>query len=159
MRRWPRVEKVKLECGSPPGQLLADSGYFSLQNLQWLEQEEIDAYLPDSNMGREMNLGKKCRGRARRALHRRMRQKRRSPHLRQAYAQPTAIVELGFGVLEEQRGTRQFRTSGIEEVTIEFTLANLAYNLTRMYSETAQDQTATSISRCRISLPSSHADS
>jgi hypothetical protein len=62
----PMVEKVKLECGFPPGQLLADSGYFSLENLQWLEQEKIDAYLPDSNMAREMNLGKKCRGRARR---------------------------------------------------------------------------------------------
>ena len=48
------MEKVKLECGSPPGQVLVDSGYFSLQNLQWLEQQNIDAYLPDSNMAREM---------------------------------------------------------------------------------------------------------
>ena len=56
------VEKVKLECGSPPGQLLADSGYFYLENLEWLEKENIDAYLPDSNMAREMNLGRKLGG-------------------------------------------------------------------------------------------------
>ena len=148
----PMVEKVKLECGSPPGQLLADSGYFSLENLQWLEQEKIDAYLPDSNMAREMNLGKKCRGRARRPVHRRMRQKLRSPQGRQAYAQRKAIVELGFGVLKEQRGMRQFRTRGKEKVAIEFTLANLAYNLTRMYSAIAQDETATSVSLCPVFL-------
>jgi hypothetical protein len=71
----PMVEKVKLECGSAPGQVLADSGYFSLENLEWLEQKKLDAYLSDSNMAREMNLGKKCRGPARRAVHRRMRQK------------------------------------------------------------------------------------
>src|ERR1700735_3368311 len=83
-------------------------GYSSLENLEWLEQRKLDAYLPDSNMAREMNLGKKCRGPARRAVHRRMRQKLRSPQGRQAYAQRKAIVELGFGVLKEQRGMRQF---------------------------------------------------
>ena len=97
----PMVEKVKLECGSPPGQVLVDSGYFSLQNLQWLEQQNISAYLPDSNMARAMNLGKKCQGRARKAVHRRMRQKLRSPQGRQAYAQRKAIVELGFVVFNE----------------------------------------------------------
>ena len=123
-----------------------------MENLEWLEQEKIDACLPDSNMAREMNLGKKCRGRARRAVHRRMRQKLRSPQGRQAYAQRKAIVELGFGVLKEQRGMRQFRTRGKEKVAIEFTLANLAYNLTRMYSVTTQNAKATSISLCRILL-------
>ena len=129
----PMVEKVKLECGSPPGEVLADSGYFSLKNLEWLEEQKIDACLPDSNMARAMNLGKRCRGRARRAAHRRMRQKLRSSSGRQAYAQRKTIVEPGFGVLKEQRGMRQFRTRGKEKVAIEFTLANIAYNLTRMY--------------------------
>jgi Transposase DDE domain len=36
-------------------------------------------------------------------------------------------------VLKEQRGLRQFRTRGKEKVANEFTLANTAYNLTRMY--------------------------
>jgi Transposase DDE domain len=116
MRRWhPWWRRSNWSAGSPPGQVLADSGYFSLENLEWLEQKEIDAYLPYSNMAPEMNLGKKCRGRARRAVHRRMRQKLRSPQGRQGYAQHKAIVELGFGVLKEQRGMRQFRTRGKEK--------------------------------------------
>ena len=130
----PMVEQIKLECGSPPEEVLADSGYFSINNLEWLEQQEINACLPDSNMARSLNLGKRCKGRARAAAHRRMRQKLRSSSGRQAYAQRKTLVEPGFGVLKEQRGMRQFRTRGKEKVANEFTLANIAYNLTRMYS-------------------------
>jgi transposase len=130
----PMVDKVKAECGSLPDQVLADSGYFSLENLNWLEEQKIDGYLPDSNMARALNLGKRCKGRARAAAHKRMRQKLRSSLGRQAYGQRKTIVEPGFGVLKEQRGMRQFRTRGKEKVAIEFTLANIAYNLTRMYS-------------------------
>ena len=129
----PMVEQVKLECGSPPEEVLADSGYFSVKNLEWLEQQKINACLPDSNMARALNLGKRCKGRARAATHRRMRQKLRSSSGRQAYAQRKTMVEPGFGVLKEQRGLRQFRTRGEEKVANEFTLANTAYNLTRMY--------------------------
>jgi transposase len=130
----PMVEQVKLECGSPPEEVLADSGYFSIKNLQWLEQQKISACLPDSNMARSLNLGKRCKGRARAAAHKRMRQKLRSSSGRQTYAQRKTLVEPGFGVFKEQRGMRQFRTRGKEKVANEFTLASMAYNLTRMYS-------------------------
>jgi transposase len=130
----PMVEQVKLQCGSPPEQLLADSGYFSVKNLEWLEQQKINAYVPDSNMAQALNLRKRCKGRARAAAHKRMRQKLRSPAGRQAYAQRKTIVEPGFGTLKAQRGMRQFRTRGKERVASEFTLANIGFNLTRMYS-------------------------
>lgn len=130
----PMVEQVKVECGSSPEEVLADSGYFSVNNLEWLEQQKINAYLPDSNMARALNLGKRCKGKARAAAHKRMRQKLRSANGRKAYGQRKTLVEPGFGVLKEQRGMRQFRTRGKQKVAIEFTLANLAYNLTRMYS-------------------------
>ena len=128
------VEQVKLSCGSPPQQVLADSGYFSIKNLEWLEQQNIPACVPDCNMAQALNLGKRCKTRARAAAHKRMRQKLRSRSGRQAYAQRKTIVEPGFGVLKEQRGMRQFRTRGIEKVANEHTLSNIAYNLTRMYS-------------------------
>ena len=35
---------------------------------------------------------------------------------------------------------RQFRTRGKEKIAIEFTLASIAYNLTRMYSFTHSDE-------------------
>lgn len=62
-----------------------------------------------------------------------MRQKLRSAEGRGAYARRKAVVEPVFGVLKEQRGLRQFRLRGKEKVAVEFTLATVAYNLTRMY--------------------------
>lgn len=130
----PMVEQVKQQCGSPPGEVLADSGYFSIENLKWLEQQTIPACIPDSNMAKALNLGKRCKTRARAASHKRMRRKLRSRSGRQAYAQRKTIVEPGFGVLKEQRGFRQFRTRGQEKVGNEHTLTTLAYNLTRLFS-------------------------
>jgi transposase len=82
----PMIEQVKERCGSPPEAVLADSGYFSIENLKRLEQNKIDAYVPDSNMARAMNLGKRCKGQAKAAAHRRMRKKLRSSEGREAYA-------------------------------------------------------------------------
>ena len=130
----PMLAAVKQQCGSPPQAVLADSGYFSVENLRRLEQQKIEGYVPDSNLARALNLGKRCRGRARAAVHRRMRRKLLSPAGREAYARRKALAEPVFGVLKEQRGMRQFRLRGQPKVAVEFTLASLAHNLRRMYA-------------------------
>jgi len=127
------VDQVKQRCGAPPGATLADSGFFSINNLKAMEQRNIDAYVPDSNMARALNLGGRCRTRARARAHRRMRAKLRSPAGQAAYARRKAIVEPVFGVLKQQRTMRQFRTRGLDRVGNEFTLATMAFNITRLY--------------------------
>jgi transposase len=129
----PMVDQVKQRCGAPPGAALADSGFFSIDNLEAMEQRNIDAYVPDSNMARALNLGSRCRTRARARAHRRMRAKLRSPAGQAAYARRKAIVEPVFGVLKQQRAMRQFRTRGLDRVGNEFTLATMAFNITRLY--------------------------
>jgi hypothetical protein len=62
-----------------------------------------------------------------------MRAKLRSPAGEAAYARRKAVVEPVFGVLKQQRGMRQFRTGGLQNVNTEFTLATLAYNITRLH--------------------------
>jgi transposase len=130
----PMVEQTVERCGSPPGQVLADSGFFSIANLKQMEAQKLDAYVPDSNLARSLNLGVRCRGKARAPAHRRMRRKLRSEDGGIVYGRRKAIVEPVFGVLKQQRGLRQFRTRGIANVGNEFTLATLAYNLTRMHA-------------------------
>jgi transposase len=130
----PMVDEVTERCGAPPGAALADSGFFSIANIEQMEQRNIDAYVPDSNLASELNLGTRCRVKARAAAHRRMRAKLRSPAGQAAYARRKAVVEPVFGVLKQQRGMRQFRTRGLQNVNNEFTLANLAYNITRLKS-------------------------
>ena len=99
-----------------------------------MEQRNIDAYVPDSNMAWALNLGTRCRTRACAPAHRRMRAKLRSPAGQAAYARRKAIVEPVFGVLKQQRGMRQFRTRGLHNVKNEFTLATLAFNITRLHA-------------------------
>ena len=131
------LDQTEQRCGAPPGQALADSGFFSLDNLNQMEQRNIDAYVPDSNMARALNLGARCRTRACAPAHRRMRAKLRSPAGQAAYARRKAIVEPVFGVLKQQRGMRQFRTRGLNNVANEFTLATLAFNITRLHTRLA----------------------
>lgn len=130
----PMVDQVEQRCGAPPDSALADSGFFSIHNLNQMEQRNIDAYIPDSNMARALNLGGRCRTRACAPAHRRMRAKLRSPAGQAAYARRKAVVEPVFGVLKQQRGIRQFRTRGLNKVANEFTLATLAYNITRLHA-------------------------
>jgi transposase len=129
----PILSQTEQRCGAPPGAALADSGFFSIDNLEQMEQRNIDGYVPDSNMARALNLGARCRTRACHPAHRRMRAKLRSPAGAAAYARRKAIVEPVFGVLKQQRGMRQFRTRGLNNVGNEFTLATLAYNITRLH--------------------------
>lgn len=130
----PMIDEVEQCCGDKPNQVLADSGFFSIDNLNQLERRNIDAYVPDSNMAQAMNLGTRCRMRAKAPAHQRMRAKLRSPGGQAAYARRKAVVEPVFGVLKQQRGMRQFRTRGLSNVKNELTLATLAYNITRLYA-------------------------
>ena len=131
----PMLDQTQQRCGAPPGAALADSGFFSIDNLNQMEQRNIDAYVPDSNMARALNLGARCRTRACAPAHRRMRAKLRSPAGQAAYARRKAVVEPVFGVLKQQRGMRQFRTRGLKNVNNEFTLATLAFNITRLHGK------------------------
>jgi transposase len=130
----PMLDQAEQRCGVPPGAALADSGFFSIDNLEQMEQRNIDGYVPDSNMARALNLGTRCRTRACAPAHRRMRAKLRSPAGKITYARRKAIVEPVFGVLKQQRGMRQFRTRGLNRVGNEFTLATIAYNITRLHA-------------------------
>ena len=131
----PMVEAVEQQCHSRPQQVLADSGFFSLANVSELERRGMEALIPDSNLARELNTGQRCpaHNRPRHGVQKRIRQKLRSPAGRAQYARRKAVVEPVFGALKQQRGMRQFRTRGLPKVAVEFTLAAVAYNLTRLY--------------------------
>lgn len=129
----PMVEAVERECGERPGGVSADSGFFSKENLEAMEERKIDAYVPDSNLARALNRGGRVKKRAVHPAHRRMRRKLRSPEGRAIYQRRKAIVEPVNGVLKEQRGMRRFRLRGLGKVAVEFALAATALNLTRLW--------------------------
>lgn len=129
----PMVNRVEQECRERPREVSADSGFFSLRNLHEMQERQIDAYVPDTNLARVLNRGGRLKQHACDPAHRRMRGKLRSPEGRRTYWRRKEIVEPMWGVLKEQRSMRRFRMRGLAKVAIEFTLAATALNLTRLW--------------------------
>ena len=130
----PMAEAVERNCRSKPRRIVADSGFYSNPNIDQIQQRGIRAYIPDSNLARELNVGSKAEDDPRlKAVQKRMRRRLRSRTGRAVYTKRKAMVEPVFGVLKEQRNGRSFRLRGLENVNAEFLLSALAYNITRLF--------------------------
>lgn len=128
----PLVEEAERQSGAKAEKILADAGFFSLENIEELEARGLEVYIPDSNLARELNTGQRCPRIRLGKTQRRMRQKLRGPTGQAVYRRRKALVEPVWGTLKEQRGMRRFRLRGLEKVNIEFTLAAISFNLTRL---------------------------
>ena len=133
----PMVEEVERQARARPQTVLADAGFYSNENVRTLQERGMHVYLPDPNLARELHTGNRARtigrNRVRSPELKAMRQKLRTQAGRRWYERRKSLVEPVFGVLKEQRGMRQFRRRGLAAVAVEFTLAAIAYNLTRLH--------------------------
>ena len=131
----PMLAEVERQCQARPQQVLADSGFYSGENLDILEEQGVDGYVPDSNLAQEINLGRagKENRPSRHRATQRMRQKLRTADGRRIYLQRKTLVEPVIGTLKEQRGMRQFLRVGLAGVSTELLLAAISYNLTRCH--------------------------
>ena len=131
----PLLDAVRAECQQTPGCVLADAAFSSQSNQQQVEARGIEAYIPDSNLSSEMkgNLSADQRRPLCDPRLLAMRHKLRTPAGRQQYQRRQGLVEPVFAILKEHRGLRQFQRRGLAQVAVEFTLAALAYNLTRFH--------------------------
>ena len=129
----PMIEEVERRCGRRPGQVLADSGFYSGANLDGLQARGIDGYVADTNLAAALKRGGEVRQGNRAVRHRetlRMRHKLRTPAGRRTYLHRKAMVEPVIGTLKQQRGMRQFLRRGLSSVRTEWLLACTSYNLT-----------------------------
>jgi transposase len=130
----PMIDLTRQTCGRPPGRVVADSGFYSNNVLEQLQRQDFEVYVPDSNLARELNMGHPAAEPPHQHPQlRAMRTKLRTEQGRKIYTRRKALVEPVFGVLKEQRGMKSFRMRGEQKVAIEFALAALAFNLTRMH--------------------------
>jgi transposase len=128
----PMVDRVQRGCRATPRQVSADSGFFTQRNLEVMEERGIDAYVPDSNLAGVLYRGGALPA-ARHPAQQRMRDKLCSASGRILYQRRKALAEPVIGILKEQRGMRRFRMRGLRKVAVEFALATIALNLTRMW--------------------------
>jgi transposase len=137
------AEAVERECGERAQVVLADSGYYNIEQIRKIEASGSEAIIPDPLLARELMGGPEAQAMNLRQQRRtpgllEVRQKLRTERACEHYRRRKALVESVFGVLKQQRGMRQFRRRGLNGVSTEWALATTAYNLTRMFVTTGK---------------------
>ena len=135
------TEAVERECGERPAIVMADCGYYAMEQIGAVEAGGVRVLVPDRLMATELAGGMDApamnhRQQVRTPRLKQLRERMREPSARVCYARRKALVEPVFGVLKQQRGMRQFRRRGLEAVSTEWALAATAYNITRLFRMT-----------------------
>jgi transposase len=131
----PMVAIIEQQSGQKPTELLADSGYCSEENLEYLEKKKISAYVATNRQKhREPKVTCK-RGSLPDGSTRvdRMRRKLQTKTGATVYAARKSIVEPVFGQIKHARGFRQFLMRGIEKVKAEWALVCATHNILKLY--------------------------
>jgi transposase len=112
-----------------------DSGYFSEENVQWLENQEIDGYVATERIKHTERVPESPRGRppADLTVKEKMARKLRTKKGRQTYAQRKTIVEPVFGQIKRCRGFVQFLLRGMDKMRGEWSLVCLTHNLLKLF--------------------------
>lgn len=136
----PMLEQVQaLPTGlNQPEQFLADTGYFSADNVAACEQAGIEPLIAVTRDHHHPHWSERCREPE--ALPatptptpvQRMTHRLHSGAGRAAYALRKQRVEPVFGIIKSVMGFRQFLSRGLDNVQGEWTLVCLAWNLKRM---------------------------
>ena len=131
------LAEVSPVIGNPEA-MLADTGYFSSENVEMCIKQGIEPYIaagrnahypPLSERMSEVTPVAKDAGPVDRMRHR-----LRSSEGREIYAMRKSTIEPTFGIIKSVLGFRQFLLRGIANVGHEWTLVNLGWNLKRMHT-------------------------
>ena len=136
----PMVQAIEEQSGQLPAELLADTGYCSDSNLEYLESEvepekQIDAYIATERQKHSEAPADCPRGPLPKGSTRvdRMRRKLQTKAGAAIYARRKAIVEPVFGQIKEARGFRRFSLRGLVKVQGEWALVCLTHNILKIY--------------------------
>ena len=120
--------------------ILADTGYFSDNNLLCCEQSGIEPFIPPHREKHNQPLAERFIDPAPlpedAAPIDKMRHKLKTVEGRRVYAHRKSTVEPVFGIVKHVLGFRQFYLRGLEAVSGEWTLVSMAWNLKRMFALT-----------------------
>jgi transposase len=136
----PMLDQVELQSGQRPGEVLADSGYCSEQNLEQLDSEtkperRVDGYIATGRQKHGEYMEPCPRGPLPKKATRvdRMKRKLKTKAGKTVYAARKTIVEPVFGQIKQARGFRQFLLRGIGKVRAEWSLVCLTHNILKLY--------------------------
>lgn len=140
----PAVENIDRQVGEPDT-VLADTGYCNPDAFEELEERDIEPIVAVSReqshtrRGHEFRPGKQPK--ADKTIVdpklEEMKEKFDDEQVRLLYQKRKMTVEPVFGIIKQALGFRQFLTRGIQNVSNEWRLVALAYNLKRLHTLTA----------------------
>jgi len=132
-----QLNEAQDSLGKPDG-LLADTGYFSEDNVKRCEANEITPYISDRRERHNLAWDERfkspppCPEGADAVTA--MRHRLRTPEGKAMYARRKSTVETVFGIIKEVMGFRQFHLRGLDAAQGEWNLVCMAWNLKRMYA-------------------------
>lgn len=136
----PMVQAIEEQSGQLPAEILADAGYCSDSNLEYLESEaepekQIDAYVATGRQKHSEAPVDCPRGPLPKGSTRvdRMRRKLQTKVGAAVYARRKAIVEPVFGQIKQARGFRRFSLRGLVKVQAEWALVCLTHNILKLH--------------------------
>ena len=137
----PMVETIEQQAGQRPQAILADNGYCSDKNLEYLESADC----PERNMEGYIATGKSRHGEHRQASKPgplpkgatrvdRMKRKLQTKVGKAVYAARKCVVEPVFGQIKQARGFRPFLLRGLKKVQGEWALVCMTHNIVKVYA-------------------------
>lgn len=131
----PLVEQMKTNLeGQKPLAMSADTGYYSEDNVKYLEGEQIEPYVATKRQKRGAHEPAP-RGRipSRATAKERMTRKLQTVKGKKEYSKRKETVEPVFGQIKGVRGLRQFLLRGLAAVQGEWSLICLTHNLQKLF--------------------------
>lgn len=132
----PMVQRTLAGCGRAPEAILADSGYFSRENVEAVVAAGSEPFIA---VGREKNASEASppgqSGEATEAQRTRaaMAEKLRAGEGKRTYARRKGMVEPVFGQIEQARGFRRFSQRGLQKVGNEWGFVCTTHNLLKLF--------------------------
>lgn len=131
----PMTGLIRCNLGRLPKRLSADAGYFSEDNISFLQQHNVEALIPPGRIRHTEKPPDAPRGRMPNDLSvkDRMRRLLATKKGKRLYAKRKETVEPVFGQIKEERGFRRFLLRGLEKVRAEWQLICVSHNLLKLY--------------------------
>ena len=137
----PMVEAIEEQSGQRPEAVLADSGYCSEENLEYLEsaeqpEQKIEGYIATGKQKHGEHQQPCKRGPLPKGATRvqRMKRKLQTKAGKAVYARRKCVVEPVFGQIKQARGIRQFLLRGKKKIEGEWALVCATHNILRLYT-------------------------
>jgi DDE family transposase len=129
------IEQMKVNLGGrTPEALSADAGYFSEDNVIYIEAQKIEPYVATGRQKRDASPATPVETIPTEAtIRERMAAKLQTLPGKRVYSQRKETVEPVFGQIKEGRGIRRFLLRGLGSVQAEWSLICATHNLLKLF--------------------------